>query len=124
MRSQEWFDSAEKNRQDAKSMIASGHRDWGLFVWHLALEKLIKALFVQKEQEVPLIHSLGKLVEKLNIDVTDLQFEYLDEITTFNLEARYDSEKFAFYKKATPNYTEKWNKICEELYLWLLHYKN
>ncbi len=39
-----------------------------------------------------------------------------NEITTFNISARYDDYKFKFYKKATREFTDKWLKIGKELH--------
>lgn len=41
----------------------------------------------------------------------------LNEITTFNIEARYDDYKLSFYKKANKEYAEEWSEICEKIYL-------
>jgi HEPN domain-containing protein len=43
----------------------------------------------------------------------------LDEITKFNVSTRYDDEKFAFYKKATKEFTEEYFKITEKIYSWI-----
>ncbi|MBN2520467.1 MAG: hypothetical protein JXB17_08185 [Bacteroidales bacterium] len=49
-------------------------------------------------------------IAKLNF--SEEQLDWLDTITTFNLNARYDSYKQAFYKKCTPEYSCEWiNKI-------------
>ena len=42
-----------------------------------------------------------------------------NEITTFNLEARYDDYKLAFYQKATHEYNQKWSQACKDLHLWI-----
>jgi len=39
------------------------------------------------------------------IEFQSIQIGWLDTITTFNLNARYDSYKQAFYEKCTPEFT-------------------
>ena len=116
-----WKESALKDRQVAKEMIKSKHNDWALFVWHLVLEKLLKGLLVKEGKDVVITHNLFRLAT----DLEEISFseEYLDwskEITTFNLEARYDSYKSEFHKRATSEYVAKWDVRCEEVYKWLL----
>lgn len=93
------FGDAKRNRENARSMIKSKHYDWGLFVWHLSLEKALKGLLAQESKDIPFIHNLSKLAKKTALEFTEEQFDQLDEITTFNLEARYDDYKYAFYKR-------------------------
>jgi len=116
-----WKESARKDRQVVKDMLKSKHNDWALFIWHLAIEKLLKGLLVKEEKEVIFTHNLFRLAMELEeINFSEEHLEWLKEITTFNLEARYNSYKFEFYKKATDEYTKKWDSRCEEIYQWLL----
>ncbi|HEX9972827.1 MAG TPA: HEPN domain-containing protein [bacterium] len=43
-----WCESAQHDLESAESMLESGRYDWCLFVGHLALEKMIKAIFVNR----------------------------------------------------------------------------
>lgn len=111
---------AEKDHQTAKDLIKLGHNHWGLFIWHLVIEKVIKGLLVKEDKETSKTHNLFRLASELEeVDFPENYLNWLKEITTFNLEARYNTYKFAFYKKATPEYTEKWDKRCGEVYQWL-----
>lgn len=116
-----WKESAEKDRQTAKDLIRLGHNHWGLFIWHLVIEKILKGLLVKEDQETAKTHNLFRMATDLkDMKFTEEHLEWLREVTTFNLEARYNTYKFEFYKKATPEYTEKWDGKCEELYQWLM----
>jgi len=110
------FEGAERNKKTAEDMIKSNHRNWGLFVWHLALEKILKGILAQQNKEVPFIHNLARLGQQTGIEFTEAQYKQLDEITTFNLEARYDDYKYQFYKKATPKFAKKWEETARKLY--------
>lgn len=117
-----WFEDSERNRISAKEMVRDGHYDWGLFVWHLSLEKLLKGVIDQTKKEAPFIHNLVKLAQVSELPFSSDQYDQLAEITSFNLEARYDDYKYAFYKKATKEYSQKWSQVCEDLYLWIKQY--
>lgn len=116
-----WKNSAIKDRKTANDLVKLKHNHWALFIWHLTIEKLLKGLLIKDKKEVVKTHNLYRLATELQpIRLPKKYLEWLKEITTFNLEARYDSYKFEFYQKATKAYTAKWGKRCEEIFQWLL----
>ncbi len=115
-----WLFKAKKDVETAKDLFKLGHYDWSLLIWHLAIEKALKAKILSLGKEIIFTHDLRRLAKKTGIDFTPQQLEQLDEITTFNLEARYDDYKLSFYKKANREYTKKWAEICENLYNFII----
>lgn len=71
-----------------------------------------------KEQPI-LTHNLLKLALKSGIDVNDELQLQLVTITSFNINARYDNYKMAFYKKCTPEYAANWLNQIKTLRLWI-----
>ena len=116
-----WKKSAERNWKTALSLFKTKHYDACLFFCHLTIEKLLKGLIVeQTKKPASYTHYLEELATKLiKLNLTKEQINNLKIITNFNIAGRYDDAKFAFYKKCTKKYTEKYLKICEELYLCL-----
>lgn len=88
----------------------------------MVIEKLLKAFYAKNNRGAPYApktHDLLYLAEKLNLELTEKQEITLNEITTFNLNTKYDDYKRAFYNKCTDEYTkEQINKI-KEVKLWL-----
>jgi HEPN domain-containing protein len=86
-----WLKSAEHDLDSAESMFDSEKYDWCLFVGHLSLEKLLKALFVQnnKNETVPRIHNLVRLAELSGVLLDKEQRFLLDKINDFNIQTRY-----------------------------------
>ena len=80
---------------------------------NLVLEKLLKACVVKQTlKNAPFTHDLTKLAKITGFNFSEEQLDDLDTITTFNLNARYDSFKKAFYRKCTYEFTKDWfNKI-------------
>lgn len=109
-----WQEGAIEDQKAAEAMYTSGHYHWALFLWHLTLEKLLKALLTKKDHEIPFTHSLVLLSEMADINPTPTEKEELKEITSFNLEARYDDYKLTFYKKATRGYADTWISVCKK----------
>ena len=64
--------------------------------------------------------TLLRLAKKNDLQLNEEQMEWLDEITTFNINARYDNYKQNFNKLCTKDFTITWiNKIIE-LRQWLI----
>lgn len=113
-----WIESAKKNVNVAEDMYKLGHYNWCLFMWHLAIEKLLKAIITAKDTEVPYVHDLRKLSEvaAIDYDILTVSPAEFDEISLFNLEARYEDYKNEFYKKATKEYTDRWVPKCKDIF--------
>lgn len=114
-----WIIGSEEALTTAEELFKVKKYSWTLFFCQLTLEKLLKAIAYSKRKDTPITHDLMKLVDYCTIEVTQNQKENLNEITTFNLESRYDDYKFSFYKKATQEYTNKWLSITKEYTAWL-----
>ncbi len=112
--------SAEKDWRVANKLFHTKDYAHSLFFCHLTLEKLLKAIIVEKTDEAAKFsHDLAKLAADAGAPVDKEMVLSLDEITNFNIAARYDNEKLEFYKKATRQYSEHYFKITEKIYLWL-----
>ena len=111
-----WLLKAEKDVETAEDLYKSKHYDWCLFIWHLAIEKVLKAKIMSLEKKYLFTHKLINLTKLAEYPIDKKTLEQLREITSFNIEARYDDYKFSFYKKATREYAGKWVKICSNFY--------
>lgn len=115
-----WIKNSEEKWKTAKSLMRSKRYADALFFCHLALESELKAAVIFKARTFPpLTHNLAQLAVLANLELSAKQEEALKEITTFNIKARYDNYKFAFYKKATAKYTLKYFGVADELRLWI-----
>ncbi|MBC2696633.1 MAG: HEPN domain-containing protein [Desulfobacteraceae bacterium] len=102
-----WLEEALEALNVADHFYEKNDYSYSLFFGHLAIEKLLKGLFVLKKGEhAPYIHNLQRLAEILDIKLTDDQTEKLITITRFNLESRYPDQKRSFRKKCTKEFTE------------------
>jgi len=116
-----WLKSAEHDLEVADTLFQSKKYDWCLFIAHLVLEKVLKAYFVKRYNKLPpKIHNLIRLAEMANLELTEGQKVFLDEVNDFNLAIRYPDYKFEFYKKCTEDFTKQYFKGIKEFYKWLL----
>jgi HEPN domain-containing protein len=118
---QYWSKTANDDWKVANHLYEKGDYSYALFFGHLTLEKLLKAVFTNSEDKTPpFSHNLVYLAEKAGLVLNEEKMELLEEITDFNLEARYPDEKFSFYKKSTKEFTVNKLTCIKEIREWLL----
>ena len=77
--------------------------------------------WVERQNETaPFSHNLVYLSEKSGLELHEDDLELLEEISDYNLEARYPDDKLSFFKKCTIEFTENKLKQIEEVRKWLL----
>ena len=118
---QYWLASSEDDWKVANHLFEKGDYSYSLFFGHLTIEKILKAIYVNKLGEIPpYTHRLVYLAEKVSLSLSESQLELLETITDFNMEARYPDEKFSFKRRCTKDFTEKYIIIIGETKKWLL----
>lgn len=111
-----WLKSAQEDFETAEDLVRLKHYHWALFLCHIAIEKVLKAIYIKvKDQYPPPIHKLAKLAQDCRLSLTQTQLDDLEEMTTFHIEARYDVIKDKLYKKATKEFTLKYLEITKKL---------
>ncbi|MFH7320147.1 HEPN domain-containing protein [Desulfurivibrio sp. D14AmB] len=115
-----WLTETAKDIAVMESLFASGHYTWALFVGHLTLEKVLKAVYARRvDVQVPRIHHLLKIARDCKLSLTDDQQDFLLEVTTYNLKARYPDYKQSFARKATREFTATRIERIKEMQQWL-----
>ena len=113
-----WRQAAADDWGVATQLFESGKYAHCLFLVHLTLEKTLKGLHQYlKHEPAPPLHDLYKLAKRSGIGVDDKLQNDLDEVTTFNISARYDDYKRTFYHKATQAYAKIWFEKAKTIYL-------
>ena len=115
-----WKEEAEEAFRVADHLIEKEDFSYALFFGHLALEKLLKALCVQKHQaHAPPIHNLVRLAKFADLKF-DLQTENdLIMVTAFHIESRYPDYKRSFRDKCTRDFTNQNMMTIERIFKWL-----
>lgn len=115
-----WRTSAERDFETVEILFKSKKYDHCLFFCHLVIEKLLKGLVYKKINDTPpFIHDLYKLAKIAEIPISKNMDKDLQEITTWNIRARYENIKFQFYKKATKEFAALWLHKVKEIIKWL-----
>lgn len=118
---QYWKQSSEKDIEVAQSLFQNKHYSHTLFFCHLALEKLLKAVYVSRNNiHAPYIHDLVILAKRSGIVLTIKQKNAFEIITSFNIQGRYADYKSQFYKKFNKHeYAKKYLDLTKGLLIWL-----
>ena len=115
-----WIESSDRDFNTMMNLYQSKDYSWSLFIGHLVIEKLLKALYIKNKQEHPIpIHDLTRIADKAGIDCSDEILNQLDTITTFNINSRYEDIKQNFYLKCTSQFTRTWIDQITELRKWI-----
>ncbi len=115
-----WTSEAEEAKEVARHLFEKKDFSYALFFGHLAIEKLLKALYAKNiDETVPRTHNLPRLASAAGLNVPEDRQYDLIRITAFNLEARYPDYKREFRKKCTGQFTKAELEKIEEVFKWL-----
>ncbi len=115
-----WIDTSDKDFDTMIHLFHSKDYHWSLFIGHIVIEKLLKAYVVKEtNNHASFTHDLVRLAKFSKLIFPTEHLDWLDTITTFNMNARYDSYKQAFYKKCTLEFTTEWIEKIKSLRIWI-----
>jgi HEPN domain-containing protein len=113
---QAWQHSSREDLKVAQSLFDKRHYAYCLFFCHLAVEKALKQIYILRQQKLPpFIHNLARIADESGMQLDDSLRMDLQELTTFNIKARYEIVKAQFHRKATKPYAQKWLKRTTEI---------
>ena len=115
-----WVRSAEYDLEVSESLYEKSRFHYSLFFGHLAIEKILKALFVKKKSiHAPFSHSLTYLVEKAGIEIQQERLERLAGFMDFYIEGRYPGDLDDIFRKYNPTLTREKREEVKEMFAWL-----
>jgi HEPN domain-containing protein len=115
-----WIDLSDEDYDTMIVMYDNRRYNWSLFLGHLLIEKLLKALYVKKfSDHPPYTHNLIKLTELNKLTLSNEEKVFFVTVSTYNLNARYDDYKRSFSLQCTPEYTLQWINEIKAKRLWI-----
>jgi HEPN domain-containing protein len=115
-----WIDTSDEDFKTMLNLYDSKSFGWALFLGHISIEKLLKALYVRKYQKhAPFTHNLYRLAELCELELSDEYADWLDKTTSFNLNARYEDYKREFYTLCTDEFTQSWIEKIKIIRSWI-----
>ena len=103
-----WITMAGRDWQSVLALQQAGQFVHALFFSHLVIEKIVKAHWIQDNEEnnPPKTHDLEYLYNQTNLKISDEQVDFLRIMNAWNLEGRYQDYKDKFYRSTTAAYCE------------------
>ena len=117
-----WIESSDRDYKSMKKNFETEQYTWALFIGHLTLEKLLKAIYAKVNKDSPYppkVHNLNILAERCNIKLDERKTKILMTCNSFNISARYEDYKNEFYKRCAKEYTSEQIENIEEVRIWL-----
>jgi HEPN domain-containing protein len=85
-----WYEGALIDLEEAEAALSGGRPNWALFAAHQAVEKAIKAAYMELRRErAPRTHDLVELYRGLGLTLPEDLIEALSELTPYYAVARY-----------------------------------
>ncbi len=112
-----WQEGADEDLEVAQELAQRGRTRHGLFLAHLALEKLLKAHVTRHIRNVPpKIHALLRLADLAGLALSDEQRRFLARFDRYQIEGRYPK---MLGPAPTVAVATQEMREAEEMYLWL-----
>jgi len=119
--SDEWFRQAQYDIGTAESLVTAGRYPPVIFFCHLALEKSLKALYVEKYNDIPeKTHSLVLLIDLLELEPPPHLLDSLIVINRLGITGRYPHNLEKVLEQYTKGQTEKLVGETQEILTWLI----
>lgn len=97
-----WLDIADYDLDTAEAMYTTGRWLYVAFMCHQVIEKTLKAYWcATQEDEPPYIHNHKRLADGCGLysRISMEQKDFLNTVTTYNIEARYPESRDALARK-------------------------
>lgn len=115
-----WIDIADYDIKTAKVMLKSRRYLYVVFMCQQALEKIIKALYINTfDEEPPRSHNLAFIFKKLSIKITTEKLDLLNKLSAFYITNRYPEYKQMLSTLLDRKQTKEYFTKTEEVYEWL-----
>ncbi|MDD5090340.1 MAG: HEPN domain-containing protein [Candidatus Wallbacteria bacterium] len=116
-----WHKLSKEDFSTADTLFRSGKFVPAMFFTHLALEKMLKYLYVRwNSTEAPHPHNLLAIAGKIGCpEMNPEKLKVLAGFSAFNITARYDDYKLSFHQVCDREFAEKHLSLCKELLQWL-----
>lgn len=115
-----WISTSEEDYKTMNQLFQNKNYSWSLFLGHIYTEKILKAYYVKSHgKHAPFTHNLYRIAELSNLEISEEHADWLDKITTFNINARYDDYKRESYSLCTKEFTEEWIDKIQKIQKWI-----
>lgn len=98
-RVEEWFRQADYDYGTAEVLFDAGRYIYNVFMSHLALEKALKGLYLERlNREPPKTHNLDYLCTEIGLQLLEQDRPFIDEINNLCIPTRYPDGMESIYR--------------------------
>ena len=111
---------ADYDLKSAEIMLDGKRYIYTIFLCHLCLEKALKGIYAQQhKKDPPRIHSLEFLVKETGLELSQSQWEFIDNLNDISVPTRYPEELDDFMTNFSGKESSDIMKKTKEMLSWL-----
>ena len=117
-----WLEIADYDLATAEAMFRTKRWLYVAFMCHQVIEKTLKAYWNGTQpDDPPYTHNHMRLASGCGLyeRMSDEQKDFLDEITNYNISARYPEDKDALFHTLTPAFCQEMIDNTKQLQTWI-----
>ncbi len=115
-----WLEAAAYDLESARHMLSSGRYLYVVFLCHLTLEKMLKALVSEvTAKPAPRSHDLIYLVKQSAISPEPRHLEFIGKLNNASIPTRYPSDIREAIREYTEEVARSYLQQTEEVVTWL-----
>ncbi|MBI4684790.1 MAG: HEPN domain-containing protein [Nitrospirae bacterium] len=112
--------SSEYDLQTAEHMLKTGRFVYVIFMCHLAIEKILKAITAEKTDKIPpKTHNLIYLMKLGDITLPEALFEFITKINNASIVTRYPEDFEKLIESYPENISVQYLAKTKETIVWL-----
>ena len=115
-----WIKSSNYDIKTAEHMFKTGRYIYVLFMCHLSVEKLLKAIYEAVLKKVPpKTHNLIYLAKAVSLEVSENHLETLESLNALSIVTRYPEDIESLVKAFKKKRVERYFKRTKVMLQWL-----
>lgn len=117
-----WTDIADYDIGTAESLFKARRWLYVAFMCHQAIEKTLKAYWCgTREDDPPYIHNHKRLASGCGLyeQMSEEQHKFIENVTNYNIEARYPEDKDALYRQLSKQACRQMIDETKQLMQWI-----
>jgi len=119
-----WVEFAKQDLKDAEFLFTQRSYRSSSWFCHQAIEKILKAIIIQKGKRPRKIHDLVELLKDTGIKLPEDLMDFLEELNIYYLPPRYPDVYPQMKKIYRSHNIQRVLKLSKTLFLWLKNYLN
>lgn len=116
----QWSEQAEYDLATAGDMLKAGRLYYVLFCCQQAVEKMLKAIYARKLEDIPpRTHQLVRMAKETKLELSEERKDFLRELSAYYIQSRYPDEMDTMADGVSVDLAKRVLGRTEELIRWL-----